>query len=68
MTELKKYVDEGGKVLFFPSASGTIDQYNAFLKTMGANEFQAWEVKERQVGSVNTEAFIYKDVFTRSAT
>ncbi|HEX5111300.1 MAG TPA: BatA domain-containing protein [Saprospiraceae bacterium] len=66
MTELKKYVEEGGKVLFFPSASGPIDQYNAFLRTMGANEFQAWEVKERQVGSINTEAFIYKDVFTRT--
>jgi hypothetical protein len=66
MTELKKYVDEGGKVLFFPSASGTLDQYNAFLKMMGANEFKAWEEKEKQVGSINTDAFIYKDVFTRT--
>jgi hypothetical protein len=66
MTELKKYVDEGGKVLFFPSASGSLDQYNAFLNMMGANEFKGWEEKEKQVGSINTDAFIYKDVFTRT--
>jgi len=66
MTELKKYTEEGGKVLFFPSASGTLDQYNAFLTLMGANEFRAWEEKEKQVGTINTDAFIYKDVFTRT--
>jgi len=66
MAELKKYVEEGGKVLFFPAATGTIDQYNVLMKAMNANEFQGWEEKERQVGTINTDAFIYKDVFTRT--
>jgi hypothetical protein len=66
IAELKKYVDEGGKALFFPSANGSLDQYNELMKAMGANEFQAWEEKERQVGSINTDAFIYKDVFSRT--
>jgi len=66
IAELKKYVDDGGKVLFFPSANGSLDQYNELMKSMGANEFQAWQEKERQVGSINTDAFIYKDVFSRT--
>ncbi len=66
VAELRKYIDGGGKVLFFPSANGALDQYNELMKTMGANEFQAWEEKDRQVGAINTDAFIFKDVFTRT--
>jgi len=62
---LTKYVNEGGKVLFFPSFKGSLDQYNELMKAMSANEFKAWEEKERQVGTINTDAFIYKDVFSR---
>ncbi len=63
---LKKYTEEGGKVLFIPSTEGQIDQYNALLRTFGANEFLPLENKEREVGKINTEAFIYKDVFNRT--
>ncbi|HJW29984.1 MAG TPA: hypothetical protein VJ508_12170, partial [Saprospiraceae bacterium] len=66
VAELRKYTDDGGKVLFIPSATGALDQYNAFLNAMGANELLPWQEKERQVGSVNTEAFIYHDVFNRT--
>lgn len=64
--ELKKYAGEGGKVLFFPSATGTAEQYNTFLTSMGASSFGPWEVKERLVGAINTDAFIYQDVFSRT--
>lgn len=62
---LKTYVQDGGKVLFFPSVSGSLDQYNAFLRTMQAKEFQAYSNNERIGGQINTEAFIYNDVFSR---
>ena len=62
---LKKYAEEGGNILFVPSATGQIDQYNALLTSMGASEFLPWKVTERQVGKVNTDAFIYQDVFNR---
>lgn len=62
---LSKYVQEGGNVLFVPAADGPADQYNPFLHAMGAAEYQSWSTTERQVGKVNTEAFIYNDVFNR---
>ena len=63
---LHKFVEDGGNVLFIPSSSGSVDQYNLLLKNMGANEFLPWKEEERQVGTINTEAFIYNDVFSRT--
>jgi len=53
-------------VLFFPSATGAIEQYNALMRIMGAGEFQTFMTRDRQVGKINTEAFIYHDVFNRT--
>ncbi len=63
---LKKYTEDGGNVLFIPSPEGMTEQYNPLLRTMGANEFLAWEKRERVVGKINTDAFIYQDVFSRT--
>lgn len=62
---LKKYTEEGGNVLFVPSADGPLVDYNSLLRTMGAREFLPWQVGERQGGKINTDAFIYQDVFSR---
>jgi Aerotolerance regulator N-terminal len=63
---LKKYTEEGGKVLFIPSSSGNIEQYNTLMRSMSASELLPWNQKERQVGKINTESFIYNDVFNRT--
>lgn len=63
---IRRYVEDGGKVLFIPSASGTLDQYNTLLQAMGANTFEGWKEQERQAGTINTDAFIYQDVFSRT--
>ncbi|MDZ4746872.1 MAG: hypothetical protein SH808_00170, partial [Saprospiraceae bacterium] len=63
---LKKYTEDGGNVLFIPSSEGMPDQYNPLLRSIGANEFLSWELRERVVGKINTEAFIYQDVFSRT--
>ncbi len=62
---LKRYVEEGGNLLFIPANQGPIEQYNALLKSMNAREFLPWSKSERQVGRLNNEAFIYKGVFNR---
>ncbi len=62
---LKKYVEEGGNVLFVPATDGPLDQYNALLKELGAREFSPWTVRDRDVGRLNSEAFMYKGVFNR---
>lgn len=63
---LNKYVQDGGKVLFIPSATGSLEQYNTLLRTLGAVPFQSYTIRERQVGKINTDAFIYNDVFIRT--
>ncbi len=66
ISALKRYADEGGKVLLIPSARGTPDQYNALLQAFGAGPMTAWQDQERQAGTINTDAFVYKDVFSRT--
>lgn len=63
---LSKYVQDGGKVVFIPSANGSLAQYNALMGLMGAASLQPYSTQERQVGRINTDAFIYNDVFTRT--
>ncbi len=63
---LTKYVQDGGKVLFFPSASGSVDQYNALMHVMGAGELLPYISQDREVGKINTDAFIYHDVFSKT--
>lgn len=61
--ELKQYVEEGGNLLVFPNRNANIESYRSFLSAFPANELQRFEEQPRQVGSVNTEAFVFNDVF-----
>ncbi|MBI1227291.1 MAG: hypothetical protein GC192_18815 [Bacteroidetes bacterium] len=61
--ELRQYVTNGGNVLVFPSNTSNVATYNEFLNSIPANELQAYEQQERTVADVNTEEFIFKDVF-----
>ena len=60
---LKEYVENGGNVLVFPAAAAALESYNSFFRTFPANAFRAFEQRERVVGQVNTEEFIFRDVF-----
>ncbi len=67
-SELRQYLNDGGNLLVFPSRNADIDSYRAFLSAFPANELVAFESEERVVGSVNTEEFVFRDVFeNRSA-
>ncbi|HFA51456.1 MAG TPA: hypothetical protein ENJ95_20780 [Bacteroidetes bacterium] len=66
--ELKQYVENGGNVLVFPAANANTGSYQAFLQSIPANELQNFEPQERAVGDINTEEFVFKDVYeNRSA-
>lgn len=66
--ELQQYVKNGGNLLVFPNAQVNKSTYNSFLKQLNTNELGAFEQKERQVADINTEEFIFNDVFeNRSA-
>ena len=61
--ELKQYVENGGNVLVFPAANANTATYNSFLASIPANDLQNFEQQERIVADVNTEEFVFKDVF-----
>lgn len=62
-SELERYAENGGNILVFPARNANIAAYQNFLSAFPANELQAFEEKERRVGDVNTDEFIFNDVF-----
>ena len=67
--ELQQYVQQGGNLLVFPGRSADLGSYRSFLTPFPANELRPFEDKERTVGTVNTEEFVFQDVFeNRSAS
>lgn len=67
-SELKQYVENGGNVLVFPGATADIPGYNSFLASLSANELGLFEPQERTVATINTDEFIFNDVFENQNT
>ncbi len=63
---LYQYMDLGGRVLFFPAADKPVDAYNGFLARCNANPFTSYAQVQRKVGSINTEEFIFRDVYLQT--
>ncbi|MEZ4989678.1 MAG: BatA domain-containing protein [Saprospiraceae bacterium] len=62
-SELQQYVENGGNLLVFPSRNAQLSTYQSFLSGFPANELTPWQAQAREVGSLNTEEFIFSDVF-----
>ena len=60
---LQQYIENGGNVLLFPGTSIDKASYNNFLKQLRANELGEYVTEERRVGRLNTEAFVFQEVF-----
>jgi hypothetical protein len=66
--ELSEYAKNGGNLLVFPNRNANLESYNDFLGQIPANELQTFEEQAREVGRVNTDEFVFNDVFeNRSA-
>jgi hypothetical protein len=65
-SELQKYVNNGGNVVVFPSATAQLNTYQPFLRSLNTNELTQLEKKERQVSEINTDDFVFKDVYTNA--
>lgn len=61
--ELASYVKNGGNLLAFPPQDADLASWNAFLKSVPADEIKAFETVNRQVTDINTEEFVFRDVF-----
>ncbi|MCS6929750.1 MAG: BatA domain-containing protein [Saprospiraceae bacterium] len=61
--ELKTFIQNGGNVLFFPAQNGDLNSYNSFLQTFQAGNLGPFQETERQIAQLNTQEFIFRDVF-----
>lgn len=64
-SELAKYIKDGGKVVLFPSSKSGPEAYNTFLTSVQAATFQNKLTVSSEVSRINTEEFIFKDVFNQ---
>ena len=62
--ELAQYVKNGGNALIFPAASSDLAAYSDLFNTMQSNNLSSFETAPREVVTVNTDEFVFKDVFT----
>jgi len=62
-TELETFVRNGGNVLVFPAQTADLNSYNAFLQAFGAGNLGAFEPTQRQASQINTDEFVFRDVF-----
>ena len=65
-SELKQFADQGGNVLVFPGTNADITSYQAFLGSLGGS-FGAYEAVARECSGVNTDEFIFKDVYINTS-
>jgi hypothetical protein len=61
--ELKTFAQNGGNVLVFPSQTADLNSYNALLQNFDAGNLGAYEPTPRQASQINTEEFVFRDVF-----
>ena len=62
---LTAYVREGGRLVVFPAADAEPAGYNRLLADNGLSALGARESGERRVGRINTDAFVFADVYER---
>lgn len=63
-SELYTFVQNGGELLIFPGKDIDLASYNQFLNRLGAN-LAGKVTQDMEVGSINTDEFIFNDVYTR---
>ncbi len=64
-SELRSYVQEGGNLLVFPGRNVKLEEYNSFLSQVNANALEPFTEGIKEVGRINTDEFIFSDVFDR---
>jgi hypothetical protein len=61
--ELQQFVKNGGNLLVFPNKNANIQSYRDFLNGFPADEYQRFEEAQKQVSYINTDEFVFNDVF-----
>jgi len=65
-SELNQYVSSGGNLLVFPGNSIDLNSINHLASQLNINNFTQKETDPKTVGSINTDEFIFNNVFERT--
>lgn len=65
ISSLKTYVQQGGNVLIFPSANAVKANYSTLSNALKIDRLSAFEESQRTVSKLNTEEFIFENVFEK---
>jgi hypothetical protein len=66
--ELQKYVKNGGNLVVFPNVSSDLNSYKSFLTPLNTNQITQFEKKDRAVSEINTQDFVFSDVYSNSSS
>lgn len=57
------YIQNGGNILIFPGKNANTQSYNPFLSNINANTLSSYIQKDKEVGNLNMEEYLFRDVF-----
>ncbi|MEY4934476.1 MAG: hypothetical protein RIS64_835 [Bacteroidota bacterium] len=66
-SELGNYMKNGGNVIAFPAPNANLGSYTGFLNGVSANILETFENNTREVSQMNTDEFIFKDVYLQKS-
>lgn len=66
--ELKRYAAAGGNVLVFPDRNVRLEEFRGFMAAFNAAAPMAFDTSTRVVGEINTEEFVFRDVFANKSS
>lgn len=65
--ELRKFTENGGSLLIFPSPKINFSSYKEFLLQMNLNYFESLDTFSTKISAINREHIIYENVFDAPA-
>lgn len=65
LTTLLEYMENGGNLILFPSATADIASLNNLMLKANANKISGKETNDMQVGRINQNEFVFKGVFEK---
>jgi len=65
--ELKRYATAGGNVVVFPNRNVRLEAFREFMGAFGAATPVGFDTSARVVGEINTEEFVFRDVFSNKS-
>ena len=66
VSELNQYANSGGNLLVFPGSSLDLNSANYMANQLGVNNFSDKNSAAKSVGSINTDEFVFNNVFERT--